>query len=532
MEFTRPVTLLYVMTIKMTIARRLILVLTLVLVALLSVAGAGFWHLYAAQQRLEHVQHSVIPGMRELAGARDNIGDIRRLVFRELLSEDSAGRTVAEHAMAAADVHIDQHLTNYANVSLADAADRELLAADRSAFKVYQAAQQRYLDKCRSGDQAGAKAMIFDGGALYVPSQHLAAALDAHVAYNTQSIERLGAANDIAYRNAIGLLFAACTAALAIVAVMGLTLYRSITSGLTGIRATCAEVSESLDLTRLARTDRTDEIGDVSLAFNALLKRVAEVIAEVRRSASAVSVASKQIAAGNTELSSRTEEQAASLEQTAASMEELTTAVQQNALHAHEASKLASNASDMSDDGRRLVEGMLVSMSDISAGSNQIADITSIIEGIAFQTNILALNAAVEAARAGEEGRGFAVVAAEVRNLAQRSSAAAREIKDLIEASTTHVSVGSGQAADVQLATHKAREAVLHVCKLIDEISVASDEQGRGIEQINTAVGQMDQMTQQNAALVEEAAAAAQSLEAQAARLDAMTARFTVPVAA
>jgi methyl-accepting chemotaxis protein len=213
-------------------------------------------------------------------------------------------------------------------------------------------------------------------------------------------------------------------------------------------------------------------------------------------------------------------------------MEELTTAVQQNALHAHEASKLASNASDMSDDGRRLVEGMLVSMSDISAGSNQIADITSIIEGIAFQTNILALNAAVEAAGAGEEGRGFAVVAAEVRNLAQRSSAAAREIKDLIEASTTHVSVGSGQAADVQLATHKAREAVLHVCKLIDEISVASDEQGRGIEQINTAVGQMDQMTQQNAALVEEAAGAAQSLEAQAARLDAMTARFTVPVAA
>jgi methyl-accepting chemotaxis protein len=316
--------------------------------------------------------------------------------------------------------------------------------------------------------------------------------------------------------------------AIAVAAFMGLTLYRSITSGLTGIQRTFAHVSESLDLTRVVKVGRMDEIGQVAAAFNRLLTRVAEVIGEVRQSAGSVSVASKQIAAGNVDLSSRTEEQAASLEQTAASMEELTTTVQQNAQSGRHAAQLAQRAFEISDEGNRLVECMLVTMADITASSGKIAEITAMIEGIAFQTNILALNAAVEAARAGEEGRGFAVVASEVRNLAQRSSAAAREIKALIEKSVETIAMGSNQGSEVGRATDQARQAVRQLADIIGEISSASEEQGRGIEQVNVAVSQMDQVTQQNAALVEEAAAAAQSLEEQAGRLNQMASVFTV----
>jgi methyl-accepting chemotaxis protein len=254
------------------------------------------------------------------------------------------------------------------------------------------------------------------------------------------------------------------------------------------------------------------------------------VIGDVRQTAGSVSIASKQIAAGNVDLSSRTEEQAASLEQTAASMEELTTTVQQNVESGRQAAELAQRAFEISDEGNRLVERMLATMAEITASSDKIAEITALIEGIAFQTNILALNAAVEAARAGEEGRGFAVVAAEVRNLAQRSSAAAREIKALIEKSVETIAVGSHQGSDVGRATDQARQAVRRLASVIGEISSASEEQGRGIGQVNVAVSQMDQVTQQNAALVEEAAAAAQSLEEQAARLDQMASIFTVPM--
>jgi methyl-accepting chemotaxis protein len=203
--------------------------------------------------------------------------------------------------------------------------------------------------------------------------------------------------------------------------------------------------------------------------------------------------------------------------------------VQQNAQSGRHAAELAQRAFEISDEGNQLVERMLATMADITASSGKIAEITAMIEGIAFQTNILALNAAVEAARAGEEGRGFAVVASEVRNLAQRSSAAAREIKDLIEKSVETIAVGSSQGSDVGRATDQARQAVRQLADIIGEISSASEEQGRGIEQVNVAVSQMDQVTQQNAALVEEAAAAAQSLEEQAGRLNQMASVFTVP---
>jgi len=303
---------------------------------------------------------------------------------------------------------------------------------------------------------------------------------------------------------------------------------KSLNRSIAGIQGVLQEVNRSLDLSLRAPVERMDEIGHTATAFNTLMTRVAEVMSNVRRSGDAVSVGAKEIASGNIDLSSRTEQQAASLEETAASMAELTTTVKQNADSARKASTLAVTASEISDRGNAVVERMMTTMSEISGSSSKIAEITTLIEGIAFQTNILALNAAVEAARAGEQGRGFAVVASEVRNLAQRSSAAAKEIKELIGSSVATIQTGSNQAAEVGQTTAEARQAVRSVSDIIAGIAAASDEQGRGIEQVNQAVNQMDEVTQQNAALVEEAAAAAQSLEEQAIKLNEIVSIFKI----
>ena len=261
-----------------------------------------------------------------------------------------------------------------------------------------------------------------------------------------------------------------------------------------------------------------DEFGHLLGALKQMDTQLADIVRGIKSSSESIMVASSEIAAGNMDLSSRTEEQAASLEETAASMEQLTATVKQNSENARQATTLAGNASEIADKGNSVVERMLVTMGDITASSSKIAEITTLIEGIAFQTNILALNAAVEAARAGEQGRGFAVVAGEVRSLAQRSSSAAKEIKDLIQSSVATIHNGSTQAEEVGRTMAEVQQAIKRVADINAEISAASDEQSRGIEQVNQAVSQMDEATQQNAALVEEASAAAQSLEQQAAQ--------------
>jgi methyl-accepting chemotaxis protein len=261
-----------------------------------------------------------------------------------------------------------------------------------------------------------------------------------------------------------------------------------------------------------------DEFGRLLGALKQMDTQLADIARGIKTSSESIMIASSEIASGNMDLSSRTEEQAASLEETAASMEELTATVKQNSENARQATTLAGNASEVADKGNTVVERMLATMSDITASSTKIADITTLIEGIAFQTNILALNAAVEAARAGEQGRGFAVVAGEVRSLAQRSSSAAKEIKDLIQSSVATIHDGSTQAQEVGRTMADVQQAIRRVADINAEISAASDEQSRGIEQVNQAVGQMDEVTQQNAALVEEASAAAQSLEQLAAQ--------------
>ncbi|QNP83504.1 methyl-accepting chemotaxis protein [Achromobacter xylosoxidans] len=263
----------------------------------------------------------------------------------------------------------------------------------------------------------------------------------------------------------------------------------------------------------------TNEIGQLFGAIKRMQESLTRTVALVRRGVDEINVGSREISAGNTDLSSRTEQQAASLEETAASMEELASTVKQNADNARQANQLAASASDVAERGGSAVSEVVSTMQGISASSRKISEIVSVIDGIAFQTNILALNAAVEAARAGEQGKGFAVVAGEVRSLAQRSAQAAKEIKGLIEDSVSKVGAGSQQVERAGATMQEIVASVKRVTDIMGEISAASEEQSSGIDQVNRAVSQMDEVTQQNAALVEEAAAAAGSLQEQAQRL-------------
>jgi methyl-accepting chemotaxis protein len=250
------------------------------------------------------------------------------------------------------------------------------------------------------------------------------------------------------------------------------------------------------------------------------------MIGEIAETSQTLTTAAREIATGNTDLSQRTEEQAASLEETAASMEQLTNTVRQNAENAQQANKLASSASDVALKGGSVVAEVVQTMDGITHASRKIADIIGVIDEIAFQTNILALNAAVEAARAGDQGRGFAVVAAEVRNLAQRSANAAKEIKGLISDSVAKVESGSRLVDTAGKTMEEIVQSVKRVTDIMAEISAASQEQRGGIEQVNNAVTQMDKVTQQNAALVEEAAAAAKSMEDQTNSMSEMVSQF------
>ncbi|MFT0169465.1 methyl-accepting chemotaxis protein [Paraburkholderia mimosarum] len=282
------------------------------------------------------------------------------------------------------------------------------------------------------------------------------------------------------------------------------------------------------DLRRPVVVRRNDEMGELLGGVARMQRSLTETVRSVRAGTDSIATATREIAAGNIDLSSRTEEQATALQQTASSMEQLTGTVKQNADNARQASTLAANASEIANKGSSVVTQVVGTMGEINESSAKIADIITIIEGIAFQTNILALNAAVEAARAGEEGRGFAVVAGEVRSLAQRSSAAAKEIKGLIDTSVERVQAGSALVDEAGRTMSEIIGAVQRVTDIMGEIAAASQEQSGGIDQVARAVTQMDEVTQQNAALVEEAAAAAQSLEDQAGRLRAAVAVFSL----
>jgi methyl-accepting chemotaxis protein len=387
----------------------------------------------------------------------------------------------------------------------------------------YQAAKDA-VQKAKAGGTPGEAEAVFKNTFQPAAKAYESRVLEL-LALERKAIDDMSHAIDEANERGFNLRIVLTALTLLIGAACAFLIARSVTQPL-GRAVKVAETVASGDLGSVIEAGSRDETGQLMQALKHMNESLAKVVGEVRQGTDTIATASGQIAAGNRDLSARTEEQASSLEQTAASMEELTSTVKQNADNARQANQLALSASEVAVKGGGVVGQVVDTMASINASSKKIVDIIGVIDGIAFQTNILALNAAVEAARAGEQGRGFAVVASEVRNLAQRSGAAAKEIKGLIDDSVDKVEAGSRQVAEAGRTMDEIVDSVKRVTDIMGEITAASQEQSTGIEQVNQAIAQMDQVTQQNAALVEEAAAAAQSMQEQAASLVASVSVF------
>jgi len=398
--------------------------------------------------------------------------------------------------------------------------ERTLAANDK-----YVGGQAELIKRIEAGDEAGARAYLKDVmrpalrelkgtvGEQLALQQKLAATRAAE-ARATESSTRI-------------MMIVLALASLGLAALVAWWNTRSITRPL----ARALDVANTVaagDLTSRIEVTSRDETGMLLQALKTMNENLVRTVTTVRTSSDTIGTAASEVAAGSLDLSSRTEEQASSLEETASSMEELTSTVKQNADNARQANTLAAAASQVAERGGRVIGDVVGTMEQINSSAGKIADIIGVIDGIAFQTNILALNAAVEAARAGEQGRGFAVVATEVRNLAQRSAAAAKEIKTLIGDSTDAVTAGSKLVNEAGATMSEIVDSVRRVTDIMSEITAASSEQTAGIEQINEAVVQMDQVTQQNAALVEQAAAASASMQEQTARLAEAVSVFRV----
>ncbi len=449
--------------------------------------------------------------------------------------ETSASFLVAAN-MAQDPVTMDFFNTRYeeahkANAALREATESHLQTeAGRQRFqsinvareKMNHIAQQVAMERRNDGDVA---AMV-QSDLVPAVSSYIAE-LDAMVKLQEQLRETIIQNSESTRTRALTI---GCLGLLAVV-VVGLLIAAWLVRQLTAPLARAVDLAQEIangNLTRDVHDDRKDELGQLLRSLNTMTQKLRSVVGEVRNGVDSVSSAATQIASGNQDLSARTEQTAANLEETAASIEELTATVTQSADTARQANQLAATAVQAAERGGEVVSQVVMSMDQINTSSRKISDIIGVIDGIAFQTNILALNAAVEAARAGEQGRGFAVVAGEVRSLAGRSAEAAKEIKALITASVNNVEVGAEQVAQAGESMQEIVASVRRVTDLIGEISASSQEQRDGISQVNQAVSNLDQMTQQNAALVEESSAAAIAMNEQAQRLAQVVALFNV----
>jgi methyl-accepting chemotaxis protein len=396
----------------------------------------------------------------------------------------------------------------------------EKVNASRTA---YEKARDMILDRKMTGQRDEAVKLL---DTVMMPAMvAYQASVQAMVDYYEKDVARSAAAASANAQDGRNVFIAVCAAGVLLAILFSWLITRSITGPIGQAVATAKRVAGG-DLTIHAQSASRDETGQLLRALAEMTQGLRTLVSEVASGAHTVSDTSAQIAQGNLDLSQRTEEQASTLEETASSMEELTSTVTQNAHNARQASQLAVGASEVARKGGQVVGQVVSTMTGISESSRKISDIIGVIDGIAFQTNILALNAAVEAARAGEQGRGFAVVAAEVRSLAQRSAAAAKEIKSLIGDSVSKVDAGTRLVDAAGKTMEEIVTSVKTVSDLIAEIAAASQEQSSGIGQVSTAVNQMDQVVQQNASLVEEATAATESMKEQAASLLRMVSRF------
>jgi methyl-accepting chemotaxis protein len=493
------------------------------LVALLgaAVAGIGIFSMANLHAQAENSYNHDLLGLSASKEANINLIYIGRAMRNVMLSSSAEDKAKFNGVADAAHKTMLEHIA--VARPLFRSAEAKILFAELDKGLAEYDAGRRQLVKLTAGDtpEEKAAAIAFAFGPLAKQSAYVDDKL-SEIDANKEKYAAAAAAEAAAAYASTRTLMLVLTA-LSVGAGIGLGLWITsiLTRQLGGEPGYAAEAAGAIAAGELASPIRTRDGDQRSLLFamEAMRRSLVKIVGEVRTGTDTIATASNQIAAGNLDLSSRTEEQASSLEETASSMEELTSTVKQNADNARQANQLAVSASEVAVKGGNVVAEVVATMASINESSKKIVDIIGVIDGIAFQTNILALNAAVEAARAGEQGRGFAVVAAEVRNLAQRSAAAAKEIKTLINDSVEKVDVGGKLVDQAGVTMADIVQSITRVTDIMSEIASASMEQTMGIEQINSAISQMDEVTQQNAALVEEAAAAAGSLEEQAAAL-------------
>jgi len=509
----------------MTVAKKLYLLVFSAIIGLASLSILGATQIQQVYSAANYANINTVPSLLALKKAASNIALLRIRIWQYVSESDSAKRKEIRQAMEDSSTKANAAFDLYEKNYLSDEKDRGLLNANRAALHTYNDLLQKVFTLTEAGNAEDARALLFASGAI--PAK-LNAALDAQDEYNVQ-LGDAGAKNadDTLQKTKINATVIAVILTLLITA-LGIMIVRSLLKQLGGEPAYVAKIAQQIakgDLSSAFQL-KQDDRSSILFAMKTMRDSLTQIISKIHAGSHVIATASTQIAAGNLDLAARTEEQAGSLEETVSAMEEITATIKQNADHANRASTMATMASETAVRGGTVVSEVIHTMGSINDSSNKIVDIINVIDGIAFQTNILALNAAVEAARAGEEGRGFAVVASEVRSLAQRSAAAAKEIKILIGESVEKVDAGSKLVSQAGATMQEIVSSFETVTTIVKEISSASLEQSSGAEQINRAMTQMDEVTQQNAALVEQASAASQSLQFQATALTELVSVF------
>jgi methyl-accepting chemotaxis protein len=487
----------------------------IVLLLFAATAGVGVTRLAAMHGSIDEIVNGHMVHIDHASDIKDNANLIARAIRNAVLSDNPAEVEAEFKRISDARAGSIEIIRKLDEATKSEAG-RALLKTLAEARGLYAAAIDKVATLARDHKDDEAHKLLM-GEASKVQAVYFKA-IDDVVEYEKSDARQEAEQSQADYAQSRTMLISLAVGAILVSIGMAVWITRSITGPVAAAMQAAHRVEQG-DLSSDIRVDRKDEIGQLLASLQAMQANLRGVVGGVRQNAEGVATASSQIAQGNQDLSQRTEEQASALEETAASMEQLSSTVKQNADNARQADQLAQGASIVAIKGGEVVGQVVQTMKGINDSSKKIADIISVIDGIAFQTNILALNAAVEAARAGEQGRGFAVVATEVRSLAGRSAEAAREIKGLITASVERVEQGTALVDQAGTTMTEVVGAIKRVTDIMGEISAASNEQSQGVAQVGEAIGQMDQVTQQNAALVEESAAAAESLKQQAQQL-------------